>query len=284
MLSFWLKKTWHNIRNNLGPQLGCLLTITLALGTFGMFILLGINFVQEVKQWQRKIPIIVFFNTAEQAQLAKEKIEKRNQISHVNYVSPKQSLLRLKKWLKDKEILLEGIDDNTLLPSLEIGLKTEFYNLNFLTTFAHSLKKMPGVVEVVYPSQLFLLAVKGWKFFQILLFLIGIFLSIATIFIVSNFVYLHFQKKKEEIAIMRLLGATEGFIRMPFFIEGILQGFIASLLSVFILWLFAHWFNRQIAEASLHFKLSFLNLKQTLGFIVFGSILGYLGSFLGTKK
>ncbi len=284
MLSFWWKKVWQNIIHTLWSQIACFLPTTLALSTFGLFILIGINFNLYLKHWQRKIPIIAFFQNETLTEKARKTLITKSEIAQIDYISSQDAFQRLKTWLKGKELLLEGLDKNPLLPSLEIYLKPAFYKLDFINHLVQELKGLPGVAEVVYPSYLFFLVTTGWRFLKLVFLLIGVFLSVATVFIIANLIRLHLQKRREEIKIMRLLGASEGFIQVPFYIEGLWQGTICTGASILLLKGFHTWVNGQIKTLQIPFTVVFFDPNQILLFVGFGLFLGFTGSFLGLKK
>jgi len=284
MIGYFFKKTWQNIRHSFWHNIICLVATTLSLSIFGFFLLLIFNLSIFLKTWQGNIPIIVFFKNEKAALEAKSQLEKRKELKKVEYVSSEQALKRLEKWLKGKFSLLEGLKENPLFPSLEITFSPFYQTPSFLENFKKNIKNFPGVKEVACPSYVFSLLVTTWRFFKILIFLASIFLSISTIFIISTLIRFNFQQRREEIEIMRLLGANEWFIKCPFYLEGLIQGFFASVISLFILRIGVSWYNLKIAMFQNGFNFSFFDLQRILGFIGCGFILGGFGSFLSLYK
>lgn len=284
MPTYFLKKLWQNIRLTCLSQMVCLFVIALSLGTLGIFLLFGLNISSFLQSWQQKIPIIVFFSDEKTALEYKDSLQRQIEVKAITYVSSEEALSRLKQWLAQKTSLLEGLDENPLLPSLEITIKPQYQSPDLLKGFVEKIGKISGVKDIIYPSHLFFIASTGWQFLKILMGLIGLFLSISAIFIISNTIRLNFQKRGEEIKIMRLLGATDLFIKFPFYLEGLLQGGLGSIFGLLILRGLLYWYSANIS--TFQFKLSFLffDLQKSLLFIGFGLFLGWLGSFMALRK
>ncbi|MDL1969535.1 MAG: permease-like cell division protein FtsX [Candidatus Desulfofervidaceae bacterium] len=284
MSTYFLKKLWQNVRLTCLSQIVCLFVIALSLGTLGIFILFGLNISSFLQSWQQKIPIIIFFSDEQTALAYKGKLQKQTEVKAVTYVSSEEALNRLKQWLAQKSSLLEGLDKNPLLPSLEIAIKAQYQSPAFLKSFVKKIGETPGVKDIIYPSHLFFIASTGWRFLKILMGLIGLFLSISAIFIISNTIRLNFQKREEEVKIMRLLGATDLFIKFPFYLEGLLQGGLGSILGLLILRGLFQWYTANISTFQFKPNLLFFDLQKSLLFIGFGLFLGWLGSFVALRR
>jgi len=284
MLTYFLKKLWQNICLTCLSQIVCLVVIALSLGTLGIFILFGLNISSFLQSWQQKIPIIIFFNNEKTALEYKDSLQKQIEIKAITYVSPEEALNRLKQWLAQKTSLLKDLKENSLLPSLEITIKPQYQSLEFLKSFVKRVEEVSGVKDIIYPSHLFFIASTGWQFLKILMGLIGMFLSISVIFIISNIIRLNFQKREEEVKIMRLLGATDLFIKFPFYLEGLFQGGLGSILSLLMLKGLFYWYNINTSSFQLKFNFLFFDLQKSLFFIGFGLFLGWFGSFMALRN
>jgi cell division transport system permease protein len=119
-------------------------------------------------------------------------------------------------------------------------------------------------------------------------FILGGFLFIFTVFIISNTIKLMVYSRRDEIEIMKLVGATNLFIKLPFFIEGLIQGLIGAFISLLFLFLSVNvLFDKFIT--SLYFfmgsgKLVFLNLTLAFYVLLLGSLLGFVGSLVSLNS
>lgn len=153
-------------------------------------------------------------------------------VETVKYIPKDEALKELKALLKDASYVLEGLEENPLLDSIEVKLKGEAAGPETAKRLASEMMKIEGVAEVEYGekflSSLYSLGL-GIRAAGILFIII---MSAGVIFVCYSTVKILFYRKKEEIETYKLLGATKGFVRAPFIIEGAVIGFCGGLLSL----------------------------------------------------
>ncbi|MDH5202116.1 MAG: permease-like cell division protein FtsX [Nitrospirota bacterium] len=166
-------------------------------------------------------------------------LKKEHPVESVKYISKDQALKELKTMLKGTEHVLEGLEGNPLPDSIEIKLKKKAVGPETAQQLAARVKEIKGVDDVEYGEK-FLFALSsikiGVKTIGILFIVI---MSASVIFVCYSTVKILFYRKKEEIETYKLLGATKGFIRAPFIIEGAfigLSGGILSLLGILLVY------------------------------------------------
>lgn len=174
-----------------------------------------------------------FQNKTTQEEILKIRTELINsqKVQSVKYVSKEEAFSIYQKLNKDNPLLLEMVSADVLPPSLEIFAKKPEY----LAQIAEYLKKQPGVDEVNFQKDIVdrlltltsILRKTTIIFFAFLLFMSMIVLTTTTLFKIAL--------KKDEIELMRLLGATGLYIKKPFLLEGLLFGFMASCVSFLLL-------------------------------------------------
>lgn len=160
-------------------------------------------------------------------------LKNNNVVEHVKVITKDKALDELRGVLKNADYVLEGINENPLPASIEIKLKQESVDLLSVKRFAADIKKVKGIDEVEYGEQ-FLNSIHsikaGAQTFSLLLIII---MSAGIIFVCYSTVKIMFYRRKEEIETFKLLGATRGFIRAPFVIEGGMLGAGGGLVSMF---------------------------------------------------
>ena len=107
-------------------------------------------------------------------------------------------------------------------------------------------------------------------------------ITFSSIFLISNTIRLMIVAKKDTIEVMKLLGAAKETIRIPFIMEGFFQGLVGSLLSVIILQLFLNYFYSTYTNNDFNF--SIMDTKFLILLVVFGTVLGTLGSAISIRK
>lgn len=161
-----------------------------------------------------------------------EKIKGKDSVKGLKYISKDDALRELKTLTKDSAYILDGIGENPLPPSVEITLKRESVSETSVKTLSSELMKIEGVSEVYYGEK-FLSSIQTIKAgAEKISLLIIIALSVGIIFVCYSTVKILFYRKKDEIETLQLLGATKGFIRAPFIIEGGIIGIMAGLISL----------------------------------------------------
>ncbi len=201
---------------------------------FGIFLILTENinhFVSEVESAQG---IQVFINndaTQEKIEEIGEKIGALEGVSTTVYVSKDDALNQMKEKFGDKKDLLDGYEENNIFPASYVVTLTDLSRSkevqNQILTF-DSIKKITSKDETV--TTLINLA-NGIK---IVTGVILILLVIISVFIIANTIKLTVHARRKEISIMKYVGATNGFIRWPFIVEGMIIGVFASAISIAI--------------------------------------------------
>ncbi|MGO9613964.1 MAG: cell division protein FtsX [Dissulfurispiraceae bacterium] len=201
-------------------------------------------------------------------------LESRRDIRSVNYISKDAALKELKRTLKDASSILDGLGDNPLSPSIELKFNRDMISSSSLKNISETIKAMPGVDDVYYGEKI-ADAIHNLKnsLRNIGVILFFTILS-GVIFVTYSTVKILFYRRKEEIEILKLLGATTSFIRIPFLIEGGVIGFFSGVLG-------------SVGTLSLSFAVTFRlsTIIPLLKTLVFPSemflLLPIVGTFLG---
>mgnify|MGYP001025987211 CR=1 FL=1 len=281
---FFLREAIQGIRNNLFIHLIAAGTIAFALLTLGIFMITVINLDRTFNELGRDMQVIVYLDRASSAQditRAGEGIAGLPQAKKVTLVSKEEALARLKEGLKTQAGLLDDLRENPLPPSFEIELKEEHTNPEDLQAFIGGVKKIAASAEVDYGQEWLQRFSAFIGMLKLVGLCIGSFLLLATIFIISNTIKLTIYSRREEIEIMKLVGATNRSIRIPFFLEGIAQGLLASLLSLGILYGgYRALVHKLIVDYSLFLgplQLTFLPPQLMAALVLLGIALGIFG-------
>ena len=233
-LGYLIGEGFSNVFKNKKSTGASLMIMCATMIIFGTFLILGENinhFVSEVESAQG---IQVFINndaTQEQIEQIGEKIRNLDGVSTTDFVSKEQALNQMKERFGDKQDLLAGYEENNIFPASYVVTLTDLSKSkdiqNQILTF-ENIKKITSKDETV--STLINLA-NGVK---IITGVILILLVVISIFIIANTIKLTVHARRKEISIMKYVGATNGFIRWPFIVEGMIIGIIASAISIIL--------------------------------------------------
>jgi cell division transport system permease protein len=288
---FFLYRAVTNIRQNVFVNVVTIGTITLALLIVSLFLLVFVNLESAAENWSERVQVTVYFDkdlTAQDQNVFREKITALSGVSRVSYVARDEALKRFKSRLRGQETLLEGVRPEVLPTSFEIALKRSHRDTASVENFVTALKRIPGITEVQYGEEWVRRFNSFLNFMRLLGGLLGGFLVIAVIFIVSNTIKLTIYSRRDELEVMALVGATRFFIKAPFLLEGLMQGIAGSVISVVLLFGLYEGFLHN-AGSFLTFNpaasgLSFLPPEYIGGLLLAGALLGFIGSLTSLKR
>lgn len=234
-----IKQGLKNIFRNHTFSLASIGTITSCLFLFGIFFCLLVNFQGMMKTLETTVSVTVFFKedvTEERILEIQKVVELRDEVESVRYVSEEEAWEEFKpKYFPDgNEGILTNLDeDNPLAGSanLEVKLK-DVSKQKELTTYLESIEEVDHVNSLDSLAESFtsISRLVGYVSLGIVAILV-----LVAIFLISNTVMIGITVRKEEIAIMKYIGATDIFVRGPFLVEGIVIGLVGSAIPVGIL-------------------------------------------------
>jgi len=288
---YCLSSVISNIQNNILINITALTTITFTFVIFTIFLLLVINLSEFKKNWVERVHVLVYLDDKlnnESINTTNNSLKEHPEISQVKFVSKKEALKSLKDSLEGQDGILEYLNNNPLPNSFEINIKPEFLNIKSIENFINKIDKIKGITDIEY-GQKWLERFNGFFYFlKITGMTIGAFLFISSLFIISNTIKLMVYSRRDEIEIMKLVGSTGRFIKIPFYIEGILHGITGSGIALFIVYIIYEIITLNIASGfNFYFGTStflFLNTYQLSIIILFGLILGLTGTFISLKS
>lgn len=229
-----VKTSWKHIRRNPYQALTaiCIMMLTfLAISVFA-FIVFGSSII--IDYFESKPQVTAFFkDEAQQPEIdeLKKSLETTGTIASVRFVSKKEALQIYKEQNKDDPLLLDLVTEDILPSSLEISTE----NIDDMALVSETLKGSPIVSEVVYQKDVVATLSQWTNAIRVIGITLIIVLALVSVFIMMTVIGFKVSQKKEEIEIMRLLSATNWYIRWPFVFEGIFYGVIGTFLG----WLIA---------------------------------------------
>jgi len=274
-----IREKWINLLSILTIASG-LLIISLAL--FSVY-----NIEAATRSLPEKFSMLLYLDK----DIQKDKIEsvagsmRRNgAVLSVRFIPKEEALRELKAVLKNSSYVFDGLDENPLPDTLEVKLKKDVLGQETVKKLAAEALKMKGVKEVDYAEK-FLSSLNylkvGLKTIGIMLIVI---LSTGVVFVCYSTVKILFYRRNEEIETFKLLGATKGFIRTPFLIEGAVIGTTGGILSLLGIFAFYYLVILRLSVAMPVFKMILFpsNLFLPLPFI--GMFLGITGAVIALGR
>lgn len=235
IFGYLIGEGFSNVLKNKKSTGASLMIMCATMIIFGIFLILGENinhFVAEVESAQGMQVFVNNDATQEQINEIGEKIRKIDGVSTTEFVSKDAALNQMKEKFGDKKDLLSGYEENNIFPASYVVTLTDLNKSKDvqkqILTF-DNIKKITSKDETI--TTLINLA-NGIKIFTGVILLL---LIIISIFIIANTIKLTVHARRKEISIMKYVGATNGFIRWPFIVEGVIIGILSSSISITIL-------------------------------------------------
>ena len=235
---YHLKDGLKNIYRNRLFSLASIATISACIFLFGIFYAILMNFEYMVKKAGNEVCVTVFFDeglTETDINRIGDTISNRVEVSRIHYTSAEEAWESFRKeYFKDYPELAEGFkDDNPLInsDSYEVYLNDASMQPT-LITFLENLDGVRSVQrsEVVASSLSSAAKLVGYVAIAVIIILLAV-----SIFLITNTILIGITVRKEEISIMKFIGATDGFVDAPFFVEGIVIGIVGSIIPLLIL-------------------------------------------------
>lgn len=287
--AYYITEAFKSIFRNGWMSMASVGVVIITLFVLGSFMLLNYNIGYLSSDIKSQIEVIAFVDEGvnrSQIDQLYIKIESLEEAKEVTFVSREEALKRLKTQMGEQAYLLEGYgeqDNNPLRDSFEVKSSVP----EEVPELARKIKLLPGVVRVDYGGEILdkLFSVTSILNWVGLAFMIG--LGISATFLIANTIKLTVFTRKQEINIMKMVGASDWFIRWPFVIEGLVLGVLGSLVPVAGL-----YYGYQYVVGWVSFNIPFLGLMpptevfqyllQTL--FILGIGLGGLGSSFSLRK
>jgi cell division transport system permease protein len=259
-------------------------TIALALVPAGLFLLITGNMSSLLARVGGEMRITAFLAPdlpADDARALATELSSLEDVERVEVVTPEQALARFRRRLGGAG-LLEGLEDNPLPPSLEITLSADHRSVEAARRVTERLRAQTGVEEVVggegwiegYARALSLVRGAG--------LVLGGVLGAATLLIVANTIRLAVYARRDELDILALVGGSRTFLRVPFLIEGAIQGAVGGAIALLLLAGIFHLAIPQLGDALELFlgwsDPQFLSLRSMLALVGAGAGFGLAGA------
>ena len=285
-LPYFVKRALSNIKRNPLVNFVTISTISIAMLIFSTFIMITYNLSNIVSKFEDEVQVIAYLKDEYIPRVndIKDTILKMEGVEKVGFISKESALEKFRSSLGSNDKFLDDIRDNPLPASFEIRLKKGFKNKAKLKEINDSLIALNVFDDTVYGQEW----IENFNNFLNLIKMVGMAVAsgflLAAVFIISNTIKLTMYARRDEIEILRLVGATDDFIRGPFFIEGIIQGFLGAVISIILLYIIYLIFLAKIQVLSFMGinpkDMPFLPIGRLFLITIFSTLLGMFGSFL----
>jgi cell division transport system permease protein len=282
-LRYVLKEGFSGFKRAKLSMFAAVFTICVSLLLLSFFVILFLNANSVVNSLREKIEMEAFLND----QLSYDKItevkglvEMLNGVREVHYVSKEEAAKIFQQ--EFGEDIFKILNFNPLPASLKIFLKEGYKTAKHAESIVHQIKSLKGVDDVIYRKQLLEMLDERAMLFLGITFGIGIFIALSSVILVANTIRLAIYAKRKIIQTMKLIGATRSFIRLPFLLEGFLQGLLGGLIAAGILFVLFNYLEQWLTVSLSQFVYV---QPYYYGIIVgVGCVLGLFGSMISVRR
>jgi cell division transport system permease protein len=270
-------------------QILSLMTITLSVLIFSFFYLLYLNAQNAGRQLGDDLRLIVYLDEEPSPPLQEQyrsKILKFDKVEKITFVSSKEAYARFKEQLGKDQDVLADIPETFLPPSIEVYPVRSLDTLSRIKRFSDYLQTLPGVIKVQYGQEW---VERFYSFIRLLRFVVilsGSLLILTTTFMLGHSIRITLLTRQKELELLRLLGASNSYIRMPFFLEGALLGLLGSVAGLSALYALYNWITLRFSGSAMLglFRFDFFPVPVIALIIVIATALCAIGSFSSTRK
>jgi len=265
------------------PLLSALSVTTIAFSLFvlGLFGLVAVNLRQALRGVAERVEIVAYVLPGTQIEtvtLAEQDIEAFPEVLSADYVSEDSALGRARRELVEFRDLLRELERNPLPASIEVKLKPGYQDAAHVNAVADRLRGFAFVDDVRYGRDWVEKLDRLRGLAAAVGVVVGAAFAVVAVIIIGTTIRMAVLQRSREIAIMRLVGATDGFIRRPFLLQGALKGLLGGLVAIGLSYAAYVLINRFLIASS------FFTAVQALGVVMFGTVIGLMGSLLSVGR
>ena len=286
-IRYYFAEALRSVLRNSWFSIASVGVVTISLLILGCSLLLVLNAGEITANLESDIEISVFLkddiDLAEISKMQRE-IRAMQGVAQVEYVPKEKALLEMKERLNDNDDLLVGLEDNNPLPD---AFRVKAIQAEQVAPLAVTLERMDLTEKVRYGQGVVenLMALSRWL--RVAGIVLMALLSAAAIFLIATTIRLSVFARRKEIGIMKFLGATNWFVRMPFLLEGMFLGLVGSVVAVLVI-----YFGYSTLVANVGETIPFMRMvddPRLLRFIVeglllLGLLIGLIGSAISLRK
>lgn len=284
---YYFKEALTSMRRNGLMTLASISTVTLSLFILGVFLCGVVNMNNMATNLESQVQISIYLKDnliTEQIMTVGKKLKALPDIKQIEFVNKTDAMNRFKERLGDQQALVNALDGANPLPN---SYEITFTHPEAVRTTAQLVSTYPEVESAHFGQEIVDELFKMAQVIRIGGVILIIFLAGATLFIISNTIRLTVFARRKEIAIMKYVGATNGFIRWPFLMEGVFLGFIGAAIAAACVWQFYRFITMEVQSS-----LAFMPIVPMYPFVfsltgalfAVGILVGAIGSTISLKQ
>src|SRR6476659_2705871 len=227
-----------------------MLTVAVSLSLFGGAQIIYHGIGNATAPWKGGIEFIVFMNpqaTQEQLDSVQKALTDSPEVRKVDFVDKKAAYEEFKTLFARQPELLDAVDENAMPPSFKVAPASS--DADIISALGKNFESSPGVREVVFAFETVRTMQQFSRIVRIVILAISAILMVAAASLILNTIRMAMFARRREIEVMKLVGATNWFIRVPFMLEGLVQGVLGAVIAVGALMIFKPFFAQWLPSS-----------------------------------
>jgi cell division transport system permease protein len=279
---FLVEEAFRTLKRHKGVTVLSVVIMSLSLLMLAVFLLATDNLLRVIGQAQQDMKVYVYLEDSvgnNSIQTLHHQLLSMEEVETVVFISRAEALSEFRGQLSEDDAdVLSALRANPLPNSFWVTPRLESRDPTSLAYFAGQVSQLEGIEEVRYGKEFvekFTRIVRGVYYVDVV---VGFIVILSAIFIISNAVRLTVISRKKSIEILKLVGATNRFITMPFIIEGAFQGGVAAVFSLLLLWAIT------VASRQVVPDISFFDAEKAALYLLTCVAIGSIGSFTALRR
>ena len=285
------REVGSNLRRNITLTLASIITVFVSLALVGVAFLTRQGVQNATQRWQGGVEFIIFMQpTATEDQLAavQEALDESPQVDSVDFIDQQEAYEEFTELFADSPEMVQSVTPEILPPSYRVEPTDK--DVDVIRALGSEFESKPGVKQVVFAAE----AIRTLQDFSRLLSL-GLFsgalvLLGAAVLLILNAIRMAMFARRREIEVMKLVGATNWFIRIPFMIEGLVQGLVGALFAIPAVIFIINFIESKLTDTETInlFQGFAVHSSEQVGvavlLLVVGCLVGVIGSFVAVTR
>lgn len=288
-MASYTKRALKTMRTYKLPAFAAILSMTMATVVVSCFFVLFLNIQNLITHWEAGNRVLVYLtdSTEEERDALETSLNSIEGLTIMRFIPKDEGLKFLESQLGPQEELIASLGGNPLPDAFEVKLEMQTSATQNIREIAINLLTLPNVADVEYGQNWIERGTKILQFLRLAGYTLLIIFIVAGLLIIVGTLKLTIYALKHELDTLRLIGAPNGFIARPFYLQSMFETIIGAIIGLAIVYgLFALAKSRLVTDAfmlPLTFQPIFLNWHHIACFIVISAVIGIIGTFIALR-
>jgi cell division transport system permease protein len=280
------RETFQNLKRNFLMTSAAVLTVAVSLALVGGALLLKRGVDHAALQWRGGVELSIFMKadaSTTESEAVERELDSLPEVKSTRYVSQQAAHREFREMFKDSPDFQESLTVEQMPPSYRVVPQ----QAEQVELIGERFNNRAGVEDVVYAKDQIDALLKVTRILQLMLWAVALVLLLAASMLILNTIRMAIFARRREVAVMKLVGATNWFIRVPFMFEGLFQGIAGAAAAFGVVWLVRNFAQNAVRNVELfrQFAVSTTDVASTGIFLVFvGAMVGAVGSAFAVTR